>query len=99
VRRSHNIDYRGNTRDRRKRRAWLLATFGDGKFVRCHWCAKRMRTTFEVDRYPHPQGRYTRDNIVPACRRCNRGRRRTRCYVPETSISTSGMRLALRVTK
>lgn len=74
MRRSHRVDYRGNTHDRRVRRAWLLATFGDGRTLACHWCRKRARTRFEVDRHPNPHGRYTRDNIVPACPRCNRRR-------------------------
>lgn len=71
-------DIRGSAADRRARRAWLLSQ-GDGKTVPCHHCGKPLnRWTLQVDRFPicgHDGGRYTRDNIVPACGRCNR----TRC--------------------
>ena len=75
--RSHHIDYRGNTHDRRMRRQWVFKTFGNGKTVCCFWCGKRMRTRFTIDRYPrcgHAGGRYTKDNIVPACLPCNNNR-------------------------
>lgn len=58
-------------RNRRKVTLWVL----------CHHCHRSMRAdkhAWEVDRYPvcgHDGGRYTRDNIVIACIRCNR----TRC--------------------
>jgi hypothetical protein len=76
--RSHHVDFRGNTHDRRLRRDWLLRTFGNGKTVCCFHCGRRMRTAFEVDRWPlcgHKGGRYVRGNIVPSCRKCNRNHR------------------------
>lgn len=70
-RRSHHVDLRGNTTDRLRRRQWLLKTFGNGRTLRCFHCKRRVRR-FEVDRYPIAGGRYTQDNIVPSCLRCNR---------------------------
>lgn len=71
---SRRPDLRGNSQDRRRRKTWLLS-LGDGKSVPCHWCGKRLtRSTVESDRHPikgEDGGRYTRDNIVPACRSCN----------------------------
>jgi len=78
MRRSHHVDYRGNTHNRRRRREWILnnpAFGGTGKSVFCYHCHRRVRR-FDVDRYPrcgHMGGRYWRSNIVPACARCNRG--------------------------
>lgn len=76
--RSLGIDPRGNNRDRARRRLWLLATFGDGERCPCFHCGAELTyATLETDRYPicgHDGGRYTRDNIVPACKRCNGGR-------------------------
>jgi hypothetical protein len=73
-RRSHHVDYRGNTRDRIRRREYLMKLYGNGRTIVCYHCKRRVRC-FEVDRYPIPGikgGRYTRSNIVPSCRRCNR---------------------------
>lgn len=69
---------RGNNRDRRARRVWLLATFdkdlGPDK-ARC-WldlsssCLEFVTmATLTVDRI-NPGGTYARDNIQPACRVC-----------------------------
>ncbi len=79
---SQNI--RGSSYDRRARRAYLIRKYGSGDTIPCHWCGKKLRTrtprrplgTFEVDRVVcgHDGGRYTRDNIVPACPTCNGGR-------------------------
>jgi hypothetical protein len=72
----HGGELRGNSRDRRARREYLLRTFGNGRSTLCYWCSRRLRRP-EVDRYPicgHAGGRYTRDNIVPACKKCNAGR-------------------------
>lgn len=71
-------DLRGNNHDRARRRAWLLAQFGDGAAAPCRWCREPLTAdTLTVDRHPVrgvDGGRYTRDNIVPACGRCNFGR-------------------------
>lgn len=70
---------RGNSRDRALRRRWLLRTFGDGLLAKCYWCPTLLcDATIEADRYPisgKNGGRYTHDNIVPACRKCNAGRK------------------------
>lgn len=46
--------------------------------VACFWCARRLTyRRLEVDRHPlcgHSGGSYRRNNIVPACRRCNASR-------------------------
>lgn len=82
-----SANVRGSSRDRRRRRAWLVERYGiprrDGKKtrVRCHHCARVMQADgkgWEVDRFPvcgHAGGRYRRDNIVIACIDCNK----TRC--------------------
>lgn len=64
---------RGNTKDRRVRRQWLLDTFGDGKEAQCAFdnCSTMLTfNTITVDRFPIPGiegGRYIRGNIRPAC--------------------------------
>lgn len=81
MRRSSHFDPRGNTHDRRVRRDWLLSEAagfgGSGRTVPCFHCGSRLRKP-TVDRYPvcgHLGGRYVRENIVPACKCCNFGRR------------------------
>lgn len=74
-----NHNEAGSSRDRRRRRQWLLDTFGDGVHAacylqvspRCLWVVDI--ETLSVDRIiPRDQGgRYTRDNIQPACPSCN----------------------------
>jgi hypothetical protein len=71
-----SANLRGNTHDRRVRREWLLKTFGNGKTCPCRWCGKTLRKP-QPDRFPkcgHLGGRYTRDNIVPSCAKCNASR-------------------------
>lgn len=72
-----NSNARGNTRDRRSRRAWLLKTYesdqGEGT-CRCYRCGNVLTDlTVTVDRIvPGCEGgRYVRNNIRPACLRCN----------------------------
>lgn len=76
---------RGNTRDRRRRRQWLISEFGIKReddsiyWVRCHHCNIKMKAlgrVWEVDRFPvsgKDGGRYRRGNIVISCQKCNRG--------------------------
>lgn len=70
-------DPRGKARDRRRRRAFLLTKYAvDGGTV-CHRCGTWLpaEEQWHVDRFPVPGmlgGRYTRDNIMPACAPCNR---------------------------
>jgi hypothetical protein len=69
-------DTRGSAEDRRRRKLYLLNTWGDGFTVPCAFCgAPLMFSTLTVDRFPIPGrlgGRYTRDNIRPACAGCNK---------------------------
>ncbi len=77
---------RGNSKDRKARRAWLAGVYGilgkNGKprWVVCHLCSKPCLVkslSGEVDRFPvcgHDGGRYNQGNILPACLVCNRGR-------------------------
>ena len=71
-------DLRGSNKNRRARKHFLLTTFGDGVTCPCRWCGERLDyKTLTADRYPlcgHAGGRYTRDNVVPACANCNFGR-------------------------
>ena len=80
-----NANERGNTHDRKVRRAYLIEKHGiprksDGKKtrIRCFHCGqfrKAEGATWEVDRWPicgHLGGRYTRNNIVPSCCACNK---------------------------
>ena len=69
---------RGNSRDRARRRAWLLRTFDPDlgpELARCHLklsdvCARTVTaTSLTVDRI-EPGGSYAHDNIRPACRAC-----------------------------
>lgn len=71
-----NRNDRGSSADRRARRQWLLNEFGDGVTVACAFECGTLLTfeTITVDRYPVAGcdgGRYTRDNIRPACGTCN----------------------------
>lgn len=71
-----NTNDRGSTTDRRRRKTWLLETFGDGTTAPCSFECGEVLTwdTLTVDRYPiagADGGTYKRDNIRPACRKCN----------------------------
>lgn len=65
---------RGSSYDRRRRKVFLLVTFGDGEKAPCYRCAMLLSfETLTVDRVKPgiEGGRYTRDNIRPACGGCN----------------------------
>lgn len=69
---------RGNSRDRRARKLWLLSAAapfgGDGSLVPCVHCATPLDYgTVEADRVV-PGESYRRSNVQPACRSCNLGR-------------------------
>ncbi len=69
-----NSNARGSSTDRRRRRAWLLAEFGDGATAPCWRCGVDLTmTTITVDRITPGcrGGRYVRGNIRPACGPCN----------------------------
>lgn len=71
-----NSNARGNTRDRARRRAWLVKTYASDVpgFCRCYRCGALLsQNTVTVDRIvPGCEGgRYVRNNIRPACLTCN----------------------------
>jgi len=64
----------GSSYDRRRRKQWLLETFGDGKTAPCHYCKAPLDfETLTVDRILAGVlgGTYRRTNIRPACMRDN----------------------------
>jgi 5-methylcytosine-specific restriction endonuclease McrA len=66
-------DQRGSTRNRRARKRWLLATFGDGEICPCSHCGAPLRfETMTADRIVPGRdgGRYVRTNIRPSCAPC-----------------------------
>lgn len=69
-----NTNDRGSSYDRAARRAFLLAKHGDGVTCPCYRCGVTLDdATITVDRIRPgcDGGRYTRDNIRPACAPCN----------------------------
>lgn len=74
-----NSNARGNTSDRAARRQWMLRTFesdqGPGT-CRCYRCGEVLRDeTLTVDRIVPGcmGGKYRRNNVRPACAKCNSG--------------------------
>ena len=71
-------EHRGNARDRRARKLWLLSPVagfgGNGERVPCAFCGEALDyAAVEADRFPIPGragGGYERGNIRPACRAC-----------------------------
>lgn len=64
-------DKRGKAADRRRRKLWLLAYFGDCTHAPCTHCGIELDfRTIESDRII-PGGSYARSNIQPSCRPCN----------------------------
>jgi 5-methylcytosine-specific restriction endonuclease McrA len=70
-----NRNVRGSAESRRRRKVWLLQTFGDGQVAECSFCSRLVDfDSITVDRFPTPGcqgGTYRRDNIRPACGPCN----------------------------
>lgn len=67
-----NSNSRGSSEDRRRRRKYVIDTFGDGVVARCSFdgCTVMLTVdTVTIDRIVPGAlgGRYTRDNIRPAC--------------------------------
>lgn len=76
MRGTSNSSARGSAEDRRRRKQWLLDTFGDGTVALCSFVCGTELTfdTITVDRYPIAGidgGTYVRKNIRPACGFCN----------------------------
>lgn len=69
-----NSNQRGNTRQRKARKLWLLTTFGDGTKAPCWECGFLVTTdTIVVDRIiPYIEGgTYRRNNIRVHCETCS----------------------------
>ena len=70
-----NTNARGSAAQRRELKAWMLQQFGDGTTAPCAFCGQPLTAdTMTKDRHPIPAragGRYTRDNVRPACLSCN----------------------------
>lgn len=69
-----NRNDRGSAAERRRRKQWLLDTFGDGTYASCSFCEDELDYgTITVDRIVAGclGGTYARNNIRPACMRCN----------------------------
>lgn len=80
---------RGNSRDRRARKLWMLETWGDGKSCPCVHCGTKLRySTVEADRIV-PGGSYRRSNVQPACRACNLGRSNNESWVGAGALVTA----------
>jgi len=76
VRGTTNQNVRGNTRDRARRKAWLMQHWASDSigYVRCYRCGIMLNEErLTVDRIVpgNKGGRYVRGNIRPACRHCN----------------------------
>ena len=69
-----NTNVRGSAEARRRRKNYLLVTFGDGITVQCSHCPEVLTfVTLTVDRIvPGARGgTYERRNIRPSCGPCN----------------------------
>lgn len=69
-----NGNSRGNTTERRIRRAWLVTVYGNGAQVRCFHCGTLLDVdTVSADRIRPGVlgGTYAQDNVRPACLDCN----------------------------
>lgn len=65
---------RGSAKDRRRRKHWMLETWGNGTEAPCVHCSTTLTyETVEADRI-EPGGSYRRTNVQPACRSCNSAR-------------------------
>lgn len=77
---AREVDLRGSSYDRRRRKNWMLHHYGDGDTAPCTYCGEQLTyETLTTDRIvPGSQGgRYTRDNVVPACEFHNKSRQDT----------------------
>lgn len=74
-------DKRGNSRDRRARKLWMLGHFGDGTTCACAHCGEQLEyAELEADRIT-PGGSYRRDNIQPSCGKCNKARSNNTAWI------------------
>lgn len=70
---SRVTDLRGSNADRRARKLWLLAAYGDGALTTCYRCNVPLLfddvTSDRIDPGAYG-GRYVRTNLRPACQPC-----------------------------
>ena len=69
-----HVNARGNSTDRRRRKEWMLAHFGNGRIAHCWECRTPVNyDTMVVDRIKPGKdgGRYVRGNIRPQCFPCS----------------------------
>jgi 5-methylcytosine-specific restriction endonuclease McrA len=69
-----NSPNRGSAADRRRRKCWLLATFGDGISCPCFSCKQVLLfSKLQSDRIIPGilGGTYRRENLRPSCSSCN----------------------------
>lgn len=93
-RRCGEPDRRGNNRDRRRRKQWLLNHFGDGKTVECALkladdCpgTLTLHTVTAERMIPGCQGgSYRHSNLLPACLPCNIARGATDYEISEGCV-------------
>ena len=72
---------RGNSTDRKRRKIWMIATFGFGNFVLCVHCAITLDYDHvEADRIV-PGGSYRHENVQPSCSPCNKSRSNNTAWV------------------
>lgn len=75
-------DRRGNAKDRKARKIFLLNKFGNGEFAPCVHCGEQLTfETLQADRII-PGGSYRRANVQPSCARDNRERGNKTTWVP-----------------
>jgi len=75
-------DKRGNAESRRRRKHWMLATWGDGTSCPCVHCGDTVTfETVEADRII-PGESYRRSNVQPSCKPCNQSRSNKLDWVP-----------------
>jgi 5-methylcytosine-specific restriction endonuclease McrA len=85
----HGGEKRGNSYARRARKQWILSEAagfgGDGTKVPCTHCQSLLDfESVEADRII-PGGSYRRDNVQPACRKCNLDRSNDAAWTYATS--------------
>lgn len=71
-----NSNSRGSSYDRKARKEYVLSAFGDGNTAKCSFdCGTTLDfSSVTIDRFPVAGvdgGKYTRNNIRPACSECN----------------------------
>lgn len=75
-------DKRGSTKNRKARKFWMLATWGNGISCPCVHCDELLTyETVEADRIV-PGASYRRENVQPSCRACNLARSNDEAWVP-----------------